>query len=243
MPVACRGDEIRHDLIERAGVTIEYSWCHSRRRTLGITVRPDKSVSVRVPLRTPLKTIRGFVVRRADWVQKVWNNLDAEPVQSEQGYGRGSIFMYQGQALRLEFETGGCCSLQQRGQFLVLTAPEIPPEETIRRLIDGWYRKQALEIVKERSIECHRMMQATGIPLPAITIRAMKTRWGSYSYRTGRITLNLNLIKAPVSCLDYVIIHELCHIKLRHHGPDFWRLVSRHLPDYLSERRQLKQYS
>jgi hypothetical protein len=87
------------------------------------------------------------------------------------------------------------------------------------------------------------MMQVEGIPLPPITIRPMKTRWGSYSYRTRRITLNLNLVKTPPACLDYVIVHELCHIKVRHHGPDFWRLVSRYLPDYLSERGQLKQYS
>jgi len=56
-------------------------------------------------------------------------------------------------------------------------------------------------------------------------------------------TLNLNLVKAPPACLDYVIIHELCHIKVRHHGPDFWRMVSRYRPDYLSERRQLKHYT
>ena len=71
----------------------------------------------------------------------------------------------------------------------------------------------------------------------------MKTRWGSYSYRTRRLTLNLNLVKAPSACLDYVIVHELCHIKVRHHGPDFWRMVARYRPDYLAERRELKNYT
>lgn len=242
MPVASRGDEIKYDSVEWAGVTITYMWCHSRRRTLGVTVRPDKSVSVRVPLRTPVKEIRAFVTRRAEWVLKVWRKQDARPSQQQQGYGSGAVFMFQGKEYRLEFETGSRRTLHLREGFLVLTAPEIPPEETVRRMIDNWYRKQALEIVKDRSIECHRMMQGEGIPLPPITIRSMKTRWGSYSYRTRRITLNLNLVKTPAACLDYVIIHELCHIKVRHHGPDFWRMVSRYRPDYLSERRQLKQY-
>jgi predicted metal-dependent hydrolase len=235
-------DETRYDSVEWAGMTIVYSWCHSRRRTLGITVRPDKSVSVRVPLRTPLKEIRSFVMSRAEWVLKVWNKLDAGPARRRQEYGRGAVFLYRGDAYRLEFTTGLRRSLFLHDGLMILAAPGIPSEVTVRRMIAGWYRNQALEIVKERSIECHRLMQGEGIPLPPITIRTMKTRWGSYSYLTRRITLNLNLVKAPQSCLDYVIIHELCHIKVRHHGADFWRMVSSYLPDYLAVRKQLKQY-
>ncbi len=151
--------------------------------------------------------------------------------------------MYQGEAFRLEFTTGVRRSLRLHDGLMILTVPEIPSEETVQRMIDSWYRKQALLIVKERSIECHRRMQDEGIPLPPITIRSMKTRWGSYSYQTRRITLNLNLVKAPPASLDYVICHELCHIKVRHHGPDFWRMVRRYVPDYLVVSRQLKLYS
>jgi predicted metal-dependent hydrolase len=240
--VASRGDEIKYDSVEWTGVTIAYRWCHSRRRTLGITVRPDKSVSVRVPLRTPAKEIRAFVLLRAEWVLKVWDKLDARPSRHRQSYCSGALFPYQGKALRLEFETGTSRSLSLRDLLLVLTSPEKPAEATVSGMIDDWYRKQAAGIVKERSIACHGMMSGEGIPLPPITIRAMKTRWGSYSYRTGRITLNLNLVKAPTECLDYVIIHELCHIKVRHHGPDFWRMVGLYVPDYPALRRQLQQY-
>ena len=239
--MASRGDVIKHDAVECAGVTIVYSWCHSRRRTLGMTVRPDKSVSVRVPLRTSLKAIREFVAQRAEWVLKVRKKMDARPTTLLQEYGRGAVFMFQGEALRLEFSKGPDRSLHRHEGLLLLTVPEIPAEETICRMIDNWYRKQALDFVKERSVECHRIMLEEGIQLPPITIRSMKTRWGSYSYRTGRISLNLDLIRMPQACLDYVIIHELCHIKVRHHGPDFWRMVGRYVPDYLAVHRQLKQ--
>jgi predicted metal-dependent hydrolase len=208
-----------------------------------MTVSPDKSVSVRAPLRTPIKEIRAFVAQRGEWVVKVWKKLDARPGRQPQEYGRGAVFMFQGNAFRLEFAAGPRTSLHLHDGLMVLVVPEIPSEETVRRKVDSWYRKQAIEIVKERSIECHRMMGDEGIPLPPITIRSMKTRWGSYSYKTGRITLNLNLVKTPQACLEYVIIHELCHIKVRHHGPDFWQMVSRYRPDYLSEREQLKLYS
>jgi predicted metal-dependent hydrolase len=208
-----------------------------------MTVSPDRSVSVRAPLRTPVKEIRAFVAQRGEWVVKVWKKLDAQPPRQLQEYGRGAVFMFQGSAFCLEFATGAHPSLHLHDGLLVLVVPEPPSEEVVRRMVDSWYRKQAIEIMKKRSAECHRMMDDEGIPLPPITIRSMKTRWGSYSYRTARITLNLNLVKAPPACLDYVIIHELCHIKVRHHGPDFWRMVSRYRPDYLSERSQLKLYS
>lgn len=238
-----KSNEIRYDSVESAGVTINYSWCHSRRRTLGIRVLPDKSVSVRVPMRTSLKETRNFVSSRAGWVLKVWKNLDTRPTPQSQDYGRGAVFMYQGEALRLEFASAPHVSIHLHEGLLMLVAPELPSEETVRRTIDAWYRKQAQHIVSIRSTECHRMMQEENIPLPPITIRPMKTRWGSYSYRTKRIAINLNLIKMPLACLDYVIIHELCHIKIRHHGANFWHLVGRYVPDYLTLRRLLNHYN
>lgn len=238
-----RGDEIKHDSVEWGGTIISYSWCHSHRRTLGIMVRLDGSVSVRVPLRTSVKEIRAFVTSRAEWILKVWKKLAGRPAPKVQEYGRGAVFMFQGTGYRLEFTSGRQPSLRLHDDLLILTAPEILSEETVRRMVANWYKKQALEIVRERSVACHGLMSGEGIPLPVITIRSMKTRWGSYSYRTGRITLNLNLIKAPQACLDYVIIHELSHIKVRHHGPDFWQLVGRYVPDYLTVRNQLKHYA
>ena len=241
--MALRGDEIRYDSVELSGERIAYSWCHSRRRTLGITVRPDKSVSVRVPLRTPVKDIVVFVRSRAEWVLKVWARFDSQLPQVKPCYSPSGVFMYLGEPYYLEFINGPRRSLHLHDGLMILTAPEKPSEETVRKMIDIWYRKQALSIMQERATLCHDMMRGEGIPLPPITIRSMKTRWGSYSYRTRRIALNLNLIKMPTVCLNYVIIHELCHIKARHHGPDFWQMVNRYVPDYLDVRRQLRLLS
>jgi predicted metal-dependent hydrolase len=193
-----------------------------------------------VPIRTPVNEVRKFVQHRAGWVLKVWKKLGTRTTKLQQDFGRGAVFMYRGEPYRLEFTLGQDSSIFLHDGLLIMTVPEILPEETVRKRIEVWYRKQAIEIVKERSAECHLMMSDQGIQLPYIAIRSMRTRWGSYSYRTQRITLNLNLVKTPQVCLDYVIIHELCHIKIRHHGPDFWRMVGRYMPDYLEIRNQLK---
>jgi len=227
------------DSIESDGTVIPFLYAHSRRRTLGMTVGPDKSVIVRVPLRVPLGEIRDFVSRRAAWIVRVWREFDSRPPTPSQSYDSGASFLFQGKRYGLTLERGAAESVSLRGDELVVTTPGEPHVSGIRRLIDVWYRNQALHIFREREIECHRRMGEKGMSLPAIVIRSMKSRWGSYSYRTGRISLNLHLIKAPPACLDYVIIHELCHIRVRHHGPGFWKLVERYVPDHGELRRQL----
>jgi predicted metal-dependent hydrolase len=229
-----------NDTVVCEGITIPFRYCRSRRRTLGMTVRPDKSVAVRVPLRTPLGDIRDFVSRKGAWVMKVWQRLDSQPPKPRQSYDRDATFLFQGRECMLRIERASTEVVSLHGDALVVQTPQGQDGEQLRELINAWYRERAMVLFSERVMECHRRMQAELLPFPPIVIRGMKSRWGSYSYRTGRMSLNFNLIKAPLSCLDYVIIHELCHIKVANHGPKFWKLVGRYVPDYAEQRRQLR---
>ncbi|MBI2355496.1 MAG: M48 family metallopeptidase [Deltaproteobacteria bacterium] len=232
---------MREDWVDCNGVAIPYRYCHSRRRTLGMTVRPDKSVTVRAPLRTSLHAIRDFVTRRAAWIEKAWAEFDRRGPATPQSYANGAHFLFRGAAYMLVIEQGAPESVRIEGASLVVTTTGEPSTERLRGLVDAWYRERAGEIFGERLIECHRRMQPEGIALPPLLIRPMRSRWGSYSYRTRRIALNLNLIRLPQASLDYVIVHELCHVNVRHHGPDFWRLVGRYVPDHAAMRRQLRE--
>jgi predicted metal-dependent hydrolase len=233
---------LHEDSVISNGIVIPYRYCHSRRRTLGITVRPDKSVSVRVPLRTPLHEIRAFVAGRAAWIAKVWAEFDRRSPVQLQSYADGATFLFQGSEYRLVLETGPLEAVRLQGKSLVVTTTDQTSPARLPGVVDAWYLERAREIFGVRLIACHRRMQPEGIPLPPVTIRPMKSRWGSYSYRTRRISLNLNLIKLPQECLDYVIIHELCHINVRHHGPGFWRLVGRYVLDHVEIRRKLRSF-
>ena len=230
---------MREDAVVCNDITIHYRYCHSRRGTLGITIRPDKSVTVRAPLRTSLHTIRDFVAGRAVWITKVWEKFDGQIPLLEQSYANGAAFLFQGAEYRLILEHGSRELVHLGSGLLVVTVPGESSPEFPRRVVDAWYLERAKKVFMERMLECWRLMPP-GTALPPLVIRSMKSRWGSYSYRTRRITLNLNLIKLPQKCLDYVIIHELCHITVRHHGPGFWRLVGQYFPDYAEARRRLK---
>ena len=155
----------------------------------------------------------------------------------EPRYGNGEMHPYLGQMYPLDVLPGGKASATfLSGRFRITTKGE-PTAENVRKLLDRWYRAQAEIIFHERLAACHPRMPKD-IPLPPLRIRPMKTRWGSLSPR-GSVTLNLWLVTMPLECLDYVIMHELCHVKIKSHGPRFWKLLERFLPDCRQRRKEL----
>lgn len=107
--------------------------------------------------------------------------------------------------------------------------------------IDKWLLKQANTIFKERLDYWYNNFTYE-IPYPSLTIRKMKTRWGVCNSKLKKVTLNLELIKKDIACLDYVICHELSHFIEMNHSRDFWKVVSENYPNYKSIRRIMKNY-
>lgn len=107
--------------------------------------------------------------------------------------------------------------------------------------LDKWYKKEATRIFKER-FDYNYSKFSRKIPYPSLTIRKMKTRWGVCNTRDYKVTLNLELIKKDISCLDYVINHELAHLIHANHSKYFWEVVEENYPRYKETRKVLKDY-
>lgn len=231
------------DSITWGSIRIPYRYYYSHRKTLSISVHPDLSVTVKAPNGTSIERIREFVHRRARWVTKAWKDFELYlPKQPERRYIGGETHRYLGRQYRLKIEKGNEDSVKcLRGFFLVTIKGEISPGRT-KALLDDWYRHHAKEVFQERLVACHKRLQREGIPLPSLQIRKMASRWGSYSSKE-MVTLNLTLIKAAKECIDYVIIHELCHYKIKHHNPSFWKLLYRVMPDFEERRKKLNLYA
>lgn len=228
------------ETVASANGEIVYALRRSRRRTVGISVHPDRSVVVRAPLRVSRETIRDFVRSHAEWIERTRLRLAASPPKAAPpGYGSGETHPFLGQPYRLVVSRGHADSVELLVGCLCVTAKAEPSPARVKALLEGWYREQAEVVFPERLAACHAAMNTAGIPYPALRIRKMTSRWGSCSTASGRINLNLWLVKAPVPCIDYVIIHELCHFKVRSHGPKFWKVVAGFLPDYADRRKRL----
>jgi predicted metal-dependent hydrolase len=203
-------------------------------------VHPDRSVVVRAPMRVSRESIRDFVRSHADWIERTRLRLCARPQKAAPpGYASGDTHRFLGQPYRLVVSRGRVDSVELLVGCLCVSSRAEPSAARVKALLERWYREQAEVVFHERLAACHAAMSGEDIPYPALRIRKMTSRWGSCATASGRINLNLWLVKAPVDCIDYVVVHELCHFKVRSHGPRFWKLVARFLPDCAERRKRL----
>lgn len=222
--------------------TIPYRYRYTKRKTLGISVHPDLTVTVKAPEGTSPEAIREKVRHKGAWIRRAWREFELYlPKQPARRYVSGETHRYLGRQYRLKVVEGEGKGVKcLRGHFWVTTTDTDPA--TVQQLLDNWYREHARTILRERLDECYRLAARENVPEPMLRIQKMTSRWGSCSEK-GRILLNLELIKAPKDCIDYVITHELCHLKEKHHGPKFWKLLEKLMPDYEKRRKKLNLYA
>lgn len=223
--------------IAYAGQSIDYYARHSERRTLAISVHPDGVVEVIAPVGTDKRAIEQRLLRRAGWVLRQHRYFEQFlPRTPERQYVGGETHLYLGRQYRLKVKSGDEDKVRLTcGYFRVTVAGE-PSRERVRTLLAGWYREHAESKMRERFEAIRKRFSRKLSRTPIIAIRPMRRRWGSYSSK-GRITLNCDLIRAPLHCIDYVIVHELAHSRHSNHGRAFFDLLSQMMPDW--ERRKL----
>src|SRR5690606_21927054 len=196
----------------------------SRRRTLGLYVYADGRVEVRAPLNCAQASIEAFVRARADWIRRQRAYFAARPQPVRPSFGNGETHPFLGRHYPLRLQRAARARTCLEGGALHVHATDIDRPEQVERRLLHWYRRQAQELFAPRLALGVRAMQGYGIAMPELKIRRMTSRWGSCA-RRGAITLNLELIKHPVSCIDYVIAHELCHLLEFNHSPRFYALL------------------
>lgn len=221
-------------------VAFDYDLTLEARKTLAITVHPDQSVRVKAPLHATEEKINGFLQRKFRWVLKHQRYFARFKPRAKKEYISGETFRYLGRNYKLlirKAEEQERVSLQQG----TLTVFSFFPQNRLhtKKLLDAWYAGKARQHFAERLDHC--VAQFALKNRPGLVVRSMTRRWGSYSRKTGRICLNLALIKAARHQIDYVLTHELCHITHTAHDKAFYRLLSSHLPDWKKVKTELEQ--
>lgn len=221
--------------------TIAFTICFTPRvsKRVAIHVMPDGAVRVDAPEHAALAEVMAAVRKRARWI---WSQLDAQGERKRhvlpREYVSGESHFYLGRRYMLQVRIDPAAEpgvKLWRGR-LAITAPA-QDAALIRRLLDAWYRSRGLDMFARIIAACAArapwLKQA-----PSWRLRNMRTQWGSCSPK-GELLLNPHLLKAPRACIEYVVIHELCHLKEHNHGANFYRLLGAMLPDWEARKKEL----
>jgi predicted metal-dependent hydrolase len=221
---------------------IEFKVVCSRRRTLGISVLPDSSVIVRVPYRTSDKTISRIVQEKSTWIIKHINHYKAlDNNKINRTYVNGDTHLFKGKEsiLKIEKSTRSYIRFSDEIIEMGLGKPEV--QEAVRKLLYKGYMTEAKTYFPELLKNVLQKHNDQNFKPSGLIIRSMKRRWGSCSFR-GIITLSTELIKLPEMYVEYVIVHELCHLKHHNHGAKYYELLSELFPEWKSVRKELRKY-
>ena len=208
---------------------------------LSIHVLPTGVVCVQAPQGTPLAEIKQAVIRRGRWLSGHVAHTRAHRVQLLPcEYVSGESHLYLGRRYLLKVRLSGhevpSVKLRQ-GRFEIVTCSLDP--DVVRSLLFEWYRAKSRVVFSERLDVIARSLGWLR-KVPRWKLLAMTRQWGSCS-PGGVLNLNPHLVKAPSACIDYVLLHELCHLKYHNHSKHFYRMLDRHMPEWPSVKHRLDE--
>lgn len=204
----------------------------SKRKTLALIVEVDGTLTVRAPVRMAEVDIRRFIAAKADWIERKQAKVRSVAIAPRK-YVDGESFLYLGKEIPLCLVPEQKPALALDGNFKLAKSAQ-PRAESV---FEAWYRQQARAVLTGR-VEIFAAKY--NFKVEKIRISSARTRWGSCS-ANKTLSFTWRIVMAPLQVIDYVVVHELCHLRELNHSSSFWAHVEAILPGYRSERKWLKQ--
>lgn len=234
---------ITQDSIQFGTTQIRYDIIYSSRKNATLAVYPLKEVEITVPASLEREHIQNLVRKKAKWVIKqiMWFD-EITQIDSTKEYVNGETFLYLGRQYRLKIKKeNGRSKASLIGKYLTATLPELSPQKETKKIIKAviwrWYSEHARKKVEE-SIKYYS--RRLGIEEPKFIIKNQSKRWGSCTSK-NILNFNFRIAMAPVSQLNYIVAHELCHIKIKDHSSQFWKILQSVMPDYAERKERLRK--
>lgn len=217
---------------------VEYELRRSRRRTIGLMI-DERGLAVTAPKWASTADIETALRQRRDWVVRKlveWREYAARRARLEVRWEHGAPLPFLGQTLAIALDPEHRGPVARFGDDLRVSLPPGAGADQIRDSVQGWIQRQAREIFAAR---IEHFSQRLGVVPKRWGLSSARTRWGSCG-ADGSIRLNWRLMHFPAEIVDYVVCHELAHLKELNHGPDFWRTVGELFPAYERARDYLR---
>jgi len=211
---------------------ISYSVLISNRKTLGITVTPDKQVIVRCPNKASREKVNKLIQRKLRWISNKLSYFESMPLKiPARKFISGETHYFLGRQYRLKIVKSPLEDVKLKGPYIFVHTQKGDNKRIVELLLDNWYKERAFKNFNKILNIYFPKFKKYDIHEPKIVIKKMKIRWGSCNVN-NRISLNQELIKTPLICIKYVIAHELCHLIHRNHDRAYYKLLSSIFPDW-----------
>lgn len=218
--------------VQFGSLSIDVLLTFNHRKNLKISVHPDLRVTVDAPSERSVEEVLARVRNRVPWILKQKRYYDRfQPIQPERQFVSGESHLYLGKHYRLKISKSDTQSVRLKGGYFHVSLERPETKDHVKSTLLKWYKEHAYKLFTSRLNALYEKFSSMDLPLPKLNIKEMSTRWGSCS-KGGIITLNLHLIKAPLNSIDYVIMHELCHLLEHNHTDKFYKLLAKYMPDW-----------
>ncbi|MFA5298888.1 MAG: SprT family zinc-dependent metalloprotease [Lutibacter sp.] len=219
--------------------SIAYKLSFATRKTLGIKVLPDGFVTAVAPNGASLVEINKKVKAKAKWILKqqafFYNYM---PKTQKRNFVSGETHLYLGRQYKLEICKDNFNEIKLYRGKMIITTKKIN-SEYLEKQLNKWYKEKAIVLFEELVLKALEKFAKYNLEKPEIEIRQMEKRWGSCT-KSGKIILNTELVKAPKGSIEYVVIHELCHLVHHNHNKAFYELQEKIIPDWQKWKEKLE---
>jgi predicted metal-dependent hydrolase len=221
----------------------QYRIIFSCRRTISIVVSPDHGVVVKAPFRIPVRAIDRFVNEKSGWIKRTLNNFNSlVRIDNQKGYSDGDSILLFGREHKIKLFQSDDYSVRLGADNTIEAGyNEDNNPLIIKAMFENWLKFIAQNRLPHTLQEILSKYREYSFSPTGFVVRKMKSRWGSCSSK-GKIAISYDLIRLDEIFAEYVIIHELCHLKHHNHSANYYKLLSEVCPDWKKVRGQLKHY-
>ena len=207
-----------------------------RRRTVSLEVK-EGFVQIIVPQELSNKEIESIIVKKTKWIRNKLIVQKSKPSYKSMEFVSGESFSYLGKNYPLNVVNAKKSYVEIKEDRIFVY--KRMKSRSVRSLLEDWYKQQGLKLLEKKTKKYQKIM---GVKTGSVFVRTYFKRWGSCSSK-GDITFNWRIIMAPHSIIDYVVVHELCHLLYHNHSPIYWRTVKSFYPDYKEKMHWLREHS
>lgn len=224
------------------GIEFLYKAIREHRKTISIAIPIDKKLVIKTPIHFSKKDIEDFLQKKSTLIVKRLTKAEDRKkriAKLEDSYKNGGAVLYLGKKYKLLVDNSKRRNVVKSDTEITIYSKNPLDSQDIRLMLNIWYQKQAEYVFSERlkeMIKCFEKMKE-----PELRIKSMKRQWGSYTDHV--VTLNLHLIKTPIECIDYIILHELCHTYEKNHQKKFYELMESKLKNWKEIDKKLKSFA